>query len=232
VTIRAVVFDCDGVFADSEPAHFAAFRFALETMGIELTEEDYFERYITYEDASFFRMAAADHDRELDEEGVDRLLEVKRSHLLAALPDVELFHATGDFLAHARGEGYRIAVASGARRLEVETILAASDVLESIDVLVTAEDVVRHKPDPEPFLTAMNRLNEHEPRLDLRPENCLVVEDAVIGVAAAREAGMWTVGLTTSYDAAALERAHLVLPSLAGYTMAGIADRIQSNGGV
>lgn len=231
MTIRAVVFDCDGVFADSEPAHFSAFREALGTIGIGLTEDDYFHRYIAYEDASFFRMVAADHGRDLDSGGLEDLLSVKRSRLEEALPDLPPIAGTSEFLLGARGEGCRIAVASGARREEVRTILRGAGVLESIDVLVTAEDVRLHKPNPEPFLTAMNRLNEREPNLNLEPADCLVVEDAVIGVTAAREAGMWAVGLTTSYDAAALARAHLVLPDLEGITIAGVVDRLRSNGG-
>jgi beta-phosphoglucomutase-like phosphatase (HAD superfamily) len=74
--------------------------------------------------------------------------------------------------------------------------------------------VSQGKPHPEPYLTAMARLEPRAPRL--RPEECLVFEDSMPGIAAARAAGMTVVGVTNSYPAAKLSAAHRVVESLEG----------------
>jgi len=229
--IRAIIFDCDGVLVDSEPSHFESFRLALESVGIDLAERDYYERYIAYDDEALFRAVFADLDRELTGDLLGALLERKRSDLGCRLEELPALAATCEFANHVLDEGYRVAVASGARRIEVTGVLERADLLDDVEILVTAEDVERGKPDPEPYLTALARLNDDPGRCPLKPEECLVIEDAGIGVRSGRAAGMWVVALTSTYPAEALAEAHLVLPDLAGITLVGIEDRILAAGG-
>jgi len=150
---------------------------------------------------------------------------------MGRLGDLPLCDATGDFADHVLDEGYRVAVASGARRVEVTAVLERAGLLEDVEVLVTAEDVTHGKPDPEPYLTALARLNEEPGGNPLMPSDCLVIEDARAGVESGRAAGMWVVALTTTCAADSLSNAHLVLPDLAGITVVGLEDRILKAGG-
>ena len=116
------------------------------------------------------------------------------------------------------------AVASGARREEVAIVLAAAGLTDAVQVVVATEDVAAGKPDPEPFLTALARLDRG--RGLLRPADCLVVEDSVLGIQAARRAGMRCLAVTTSHPAYALAAADLAVPTLAGLTLAELRRRI------
>jgi beta-phosphoglucomutase-like phosphatase (HAD superfamily) len=108
-----------------------------------------------------------------------------------------------------------LGIASGALRGEIEAILRARGVRDLFTAVVGADDVPRSKPHPEPYLAAMAGLEPRAP--GLRPEDCLVFEDSMPGVAAALAAGMKVVAVTNSYSAAKLSAAHLVVDSLEGF---------------
>ena len=171
-------------------------------------------------------MVFADLDRDLSADLLAGMLERKRTELVRRLDELPVIPATREFADHVLDEGYRVAVASGARRTEVTGVLERAGLLDDVEVIVTAEDVERGKPDPEPYGTALARLNEDPAGCPLTPGNCLVIEDARIGIQSARAAGMWVVALTTTYPADALTEAHLILPDLGGITLAGILDRM------
>jgi beta-phosphoglucomutase-like phosphatase (HAD superfamily) len=227
--IRAVIFDCDGVLADTEPAHLESFRRTLEDEGISLTREQYFKRYLAFDDAHLFRMVFADRDRSLPDDLLARLLERKGALLAERLLDVPLCHGSLRFAREALAGGLRVAVASGARRDEVRRILGRGGLAGEVEDVVTAEEVTRGKPDPEIFLEALSRLNRGE-EVPVEPDACLVVEDSIVGVRAGRAAGMWVVALTTSYGEADLAEAHLVLPGLDGLGVADVEELLADGG--
>ncbi|MEN8151979.1 MAG: HAD family phosphatase [Planctomycetota bacterium] len=220
--IRAILFDCDGVFVDSERAHHEAFRGALGTVDVPLSWDDYLDRYTAYDDESLFRLVFADRGRDLSDDLLAVLLAGKREDLARRLAELPPIEATCAFAEHALDEGYPVAVVSGARREEVESVLERAGLLGDVDAIVTAEDVSRGKPDPEPWLTGLARLGG-----GLSAADCVVIEDSRIGVAAGKAAGMLVVGLTTTYGADRFDGADLVLPDLAGLTVAGLSDRIR-----
>jgi beta-phosphoglucomutase-like phosphatase (HAD superfamily) len=107
-----------------------------------------------------------------------------------------------------------VGIASGALRSEIEAILRAGGLVDAFATIVGADDVHRGKPDPEPYLTAMQRLRYRAP--GLQPAECLVFEDSVPGILSARAAGMTVVAVTNSYPEERLAAAHRVVDSLAG----------------
>ena len=228
--IRAVLFDCDGVLVDSEPAHYEAFRRALRPEGIDLTSEAYLRRYLAFDDEELFRMVFAAEGRGLAGADLERLLHRKGGLLAESLGRLPVIEPSFRFARAALRAGLAVAVVSGARREEVRSVLARGGLLAEISVVVTTEDVRVGKPDPEPYLTALRRLNALGGlgglggTSDLEPADCLVVEDSIVGVRAGRAAGMRVVALTTSYPAEALDEADLVLPGLEGMTAASIEE--------
>jgi HAD superfamily hydrolase (TIGR01509 family) len=127
-----------------------------------------------------------------------RLARRKQEHYLAlatgSLPAVPGVVAFIETLGRSR---VPLAVATSARRSDAIEFLGPLGLLERFGAIVTAEDVTRGKPDPEVYLLAARRLGT-------RPDACLVFEDAIVGVQAARGASMRVVGVATSYEPADL----------------------------
>jgi beta-phosphoglucomutase len=192
----AVVFDMDGVLCDSEPFIAAAAAEMLRRRyGIHVPTEDFLP-FVGAGDDRFISGAAALHGVEVDL-APDKALtyEIYLELIRVSLRPVNGVHG---FLAEARAARLRLAVATGSDRPKLEGNLAAIGVAEStFDVVVSAEEVTRKKPDPETFLLAVAGL-------DLPASRCLVVEDAPNGVRAGRAAGCAVLGITSSQPAAAL----------------------------
>ncbi|MEM6329990.1 MAG: HAD-IA family hydrolase [Planctomycetota bacterium] len=175
---RALIFDCDGTLADSMPVHFRAWRETLGGHGIPFTED------------RFYALGGMPSDRIItlmsDEHGVDlNASEVAQEKERAFLRLLGAVRPVERVVAVARSERGRrkLAVASGGFRWVVDKQLAHIGADGWFDAVVTAEDTQRHKPHPDVFLEAARRLG-------VAPAECLVFEDADLGVEAARRAGM------------------------------------------
>src|SRR5262249_7775443 len=123
VTLRAIVFDFDGVLANSEPLHFRAFQHALAAEGIPLTEPEYYEHYLGFDDVGTFEAAAEMHGRKWNGGDIARLIAKKA----ACLEDLErnqsvLFPGAADAVRRLAGD-YTLAIASGALKREIVRIL-------------------------------------------------------------------------------------------------------------
>jgi beta-phosphoglucomutase family hydrolase len=213
--LRAVIFDFDGVIADDERLHLQGFRLALSAHGISITEHQYWQRYLGLDDREAFRTILQDNDRVLDEAEIARLMERKeRVFREIASERVEIFPGVRELLDDLRGGPSPIAIAigSGALRAEILVVLELLELRERFDAIVAADDVRRGKPDPEIFLTACDRLAATVAP-GLSPAQCVVIEDSIAGIGAARAAGMRTVGVTNSYSVRDLD-ADLVVGSL------------------
>jgi len=209
---RAIIFDFDGVIADSEPLHLAAFQQALEPEGIILTTEAYYADYLGYDDYDAIVAALREAGRPPTEETVQALMAAKAEHFLALVREgVRMLPGVPTFIRTAATRA-PLAVASGALRREIELILAYAGLRQAFEAIVSAEDVSEGKPAPESFLTALERLKERAP--GLVPGDCLVIEDSRAGIEGARRAGMRCLAVTNSYPASELGAADVVVPSL------------------
>ncbi|GIX07100.1 MAG: haloacid dehalogenase [Candidatus Poribacteria bacterium] len=218
--IRAVLFDFDGVIVDTEPLHYRTLAETLAAAGLGLlTEEAYGERYIVFDDREAIRAAFRDAGRPLSPERLEALMEEKaRRFRELAAAGVALFPGAREAI-EALGAVYPLAIASGALREEIETILVAHGLRSRFLALAAADDVTHSKPHPETYLLALERLNmalRCSP--PIRPEETVVIEDTINGVLGAQAAGMRTVAVTHSYPAERLRHAEVVLDSLIGLT--------------
>jgi beta-phosphoglucomutase-like phosphatase (HAD superfamily) len=212
--LRAIIFDCDGVIADTEPLHFAALQRVLAEEGFTLTEEEYYRYYLAFDDRGCFRKAFSNLTTEKLAELIARkagyIEPVMRTHL-------RLFPGVADFIRRA-ALVYPLVVASGALRHEIELVLELGGVRDCFLAIVSAEDVARGKPDPESFLKAHQILNAHLD-IPISPEQCLVIEDSLHGVEAARLARMPVLAVTNSYPRDQLSKADIVVESLDGLSL-------------
>ena len=221
--LRAIIFDCDGVIADTEPLHLAMFQRVLEQEGIELTREEYYGKYLALDDRSCFTTIHRDRGVPISREKLARLIEQKADFLEPVMRDrLHIFPGVVEFIREAWLR-YPIAVASGALRHEVELVLHHAGVRTCFQVIVAAEDVVMGKPDPEPFLNACAQLSASQVE-SFGPHECLVIEDSMPGVRAAHLAGMRCLAVTNSYPEDRLVDADRVVHSLAGLAPQELED--------
>lgn len=201
---RGVVFDCDGTIADTESLSNRAWSTTLRTYGYEPTSEDFAavighpfpQNWIYFSE----RVDLGDQDRfraSLRERFIDLF-----DRELVLYPDAV---AT---IRHLHGAGIPIAVASSSNHRHVERVLEQGQLTSMVQVIVGADDVGRHKPDPEPYLTAAEGIG-------VPAADCSAVEDTAVGLAAANAAGMFTVGIVRTHGSdVGLSSAHRVVHEL------------------
>lgn len=211
--ITCVVFDFDGVLANSEPLHFRAFRDVLAARGLSLSERAYFDRYLGYDDVGAFRTMAADAGGALSETDIRELV-AQKAQILEGLEQASSILFPGAREAVLRLADYGpLAIASGALRAEIVRVLEQEGLHQYFSVLVAAEDTAASKPDPAPYQRAVWLLSESTGR-SVQPAECVAVEDSRWGLQSARQAGLRTIGITQSYTAEDLGEAEAVIQSL------------------
>ena len=213
MTLRATVFDFDGVIVNSEPLHFRALRDALRTEQVEITEEEYWGSYLAYDNRGAIRRALEHHDEAVSPERVEDLAAHMVTRFSELIPEIPVFPGAVE-LVRALADEVPLAIASGARGEEVDAILRSVGLRDAFEIIVGAEDVPRTKPDPAPYREAMRRLGGLGNGLS--PAECLALEDTMPGIASALAAGMTVVGVAHSYPAEKLQAAHRVVDSLVG----------------
>jgi len=219
--LQSIVFDFDGVIADSEPLHFRAFQRTLADEGIELTAAEYFARYLGYDDVGLLQTLAADRGLPMDASRLSGLLTRKGDRLQDMLKGGHvLFPGAVDFIRSAAAE-VPIAIASGALRREIEEVTDAAGIGDLFTLIVAAGDTPHSKPSPAPYLLAFEQLQLHTEH-DLDPRRCVAIEDSQWGLDSARGAGLRCVGVTNSYEASALRGAELVVTGLDVLTLAAL----------
>ncbi|HEY7501954.1 MAG TPA: HAD family phosphatase [Vicinamibacterales bacterium] len=205
--ISAVVFDFDGVIVDSEPLHLRAYQELLEPLGHSLPREEYYARYLGYDDEGMFRELARAREWAIGDREIETLIEEKTRIL-------DTFLLKGDHLYPGAAECvarlasmYPLGIASGALRHEIEAMLRGRDLLRLFRFIVASGDTAAGKPAPDPYRRAAEL---HE----LPPDRCVAVEDSRWGIESAKAAGLWCIGITNTYPVAELLQADAIITSL------------------
>lgn len=222
--LRAVLFDCDGVIADSEHLHFDLFRKVLqENLGLDLAQEEYVEKYLAMDDRGCFTAVCKARGKDLDEEKLKSLIAKKTAlYKTTAAQNLVILPGVVEFVM-AVSQRYPLAMASGALKDEVLMMIDAAGIRHYFDAVVAAEDVVNGKPAPDAYLKALAEINKAHPGKDIKPEECLVVEDSKHGVTSAHAAGMKCVAVCTSYTPEELKAADRVVPVLTAVRVSDLA---------
>ncbi len=208
---KAVIFDFDGVIADTETVHLNAFRKILAPEGIEISHGDYFSKYLALDDKTFFTALLEENGKRAAAETVSAMTERKSAMTSEMIKNCGLFDGAEDLIRALSGRGFALAIASGALKSEIESVLLRGGLFDLFSFVASADDCEKCKPDPEVFLLALEGLNKNGTAA--RAEDCVVIEDSPHGIEAALAAGMKCVAVTNSHPRAALERANLVVES-------------------
>ena len=216
--LQAIVFDFDGVIADSEPLHLKAFQQALAEEGIALERDDYFARYLGYDDVGMFQALGSHRGLAWTDRHITALVARKGMKLQAMIEgDEVLFPGAAAFIRAAAAE-VPIAIASGALRHEIVQIVESAGLGGLFATIVASGDTPESKPSPGPYLLAFEQLQQTTGRV-LDRRRCVAIEDSIWGLESARGAGLRCVGVTTSYGAGDLAGAELVVDSLKSLTI-------------
>jgi HAD superfamily hydrolase (TIGR01509 family) len=223
-TLQALIFDFDGIIANTEPLHYAGLHHTLKEIGIELTEADYYANYLGYDDRGCIVAALAANHRPADAATVERLMKRKaEAYLQSVKHHAVIFPGVPEFVRHA-GQTYPLAIASGALRHEIEYILETAGLRAAFVHITSAEDVTRGKPDPQPFLLALKGLQQRE--AGLSPASCLVIEDSLPGIRGARAAGMKVLAVANTHTVQDLHEAHAITHGLLDTDLSELRGRL------
>ncbi|MGB9455363.1 MAG: HAD family phosphatase [Bryobacteraceae bacterium] len=192
---EAILFDFDGVLADTEPVHWACWAEVLKPFSVALEWEYYRDHGIGVDDKEMLRMLAGLANPPLDWRVLfaeyPRKKELFRRRVLAHPPFDPALDAFLENLHHT----YKLAVVTSSARGEIDPLLAAGGLRHHFDALVGAEDVTRYKPDPEPYRRAAELVSARM---------ALVVEDSAAGLASGRAAGFAVLAIAEPSQVPAL----------------------------
>jgi beta-phosphoglucomutase len=204
---RAIILDMDGVVLDSMPAHLRSWQEALAPLGVELTADVLYPLEGVPTEPTAQRLTEKLLGQPCSAAEASHLANTKRA-LFRKLFDPKLVPGIGPLLHDLHGRGYRLGLVTGSARRVVDESLAPFDSAQGkptgvaglFDAIVTGDDVTHGKPDPEPYRLAAGHLG-------LPPAECLVVENAPLGIQSASAAGMACVALQTTLPAECLSAA-------------------------
>ena len=204
----AVLFDWDGTLADTRKVILASFQQALNTVQVT-TDADYIERRIGIGAEQTFKEILQKAGKPFDHTLIKRLVKKKVETEIELTSKVKLFPGAKELLKALQGK-VKLALASMNNRPVIDNMLRTMDIENCFNAIVALEDVEKFKPHPEIFLKAAAKLH-------LSPAECVVVEDSIFGVQAAKAAGIACIAVLTGvYNRAELEKANpeLIVNSL------------------
>jgi len=202
--LEAVIWDMDGVIADTAPYHFQAWQEVFQKRGINFTTED-FKRNFGRRNDTIVRYALGENASpdEVDVVATEKEENYRRrvAQNIKSLPGaIELIRALKE-------HGVKMAIASSAPMENIQLVTRGLAVNNYFQVIVWGREVTEGKPSPQAFLLAARRL-------EVEPRNCVVIEDAVAGVTAAKRAGMKCLAVTNSHPEESLMEADVVVDTL------------------
>ncbi|MHC4927884.1 MAG: HAD family hydrolase [Planctomycetota bacterium] len=203
--LKAVIFDFDGVVADSEFLHYQALNTIFKRFGVDISKDEHWATYLGYSDLENIEAVNRDYDMGLDDAAIqEQIAEKKIIFDELAKTDAVIIDGVAEFIAMLVDNQVRIAICSGALLSDIDLMLEGAAFKDVFEYIVTADDVTHGKPDPEGYLLALEKLNSSggEP---IKPEECIVIEDSHWGLEAAVAAGMNPIAVTNSYPADQLD---------------------------
>jgi HAD superfamily hydrolase (TIGR01509 family) len=189
--VRALLLDFNGTLSEDEPILCRIFQELFSEAGKPIGEEEYYAQLAGFSDREVIRIWLGREDPVLEQRKIDRYRE---------LADGSTVSEETRAAVRAAADQVPLAVVSGSARAEIEPVLEAAGIRDAFAAVVSLDDIRRSKPDPEGYLIALHLLG-------VEPPGAAAVEDSPAGVAAAKAAGLYTVGVTTTQPAERLGEA-------------------------
>ncbi|HEX9365431.1 MAG TPA: HAD family phosphatase [Vicinamibacterales bacterium] len=205
--VAAIVFDFDGVLADSEPLHLRVYQELLEPHGIHLDRATYCAKYLGFDDEGVFQQVAIDYQLLLGDEEIEMLIDEKARRFGALVSNGDVLYPGAAACARRLAAAWPLGIASGALRAEIELMLRGDGLLDAFTFIVSSGDTEHTKPAPDPYLRAAELHG-------VPAAACVAIEDSHWGLQSARAAGMRTVAVTHTYPRNSLTEADAIVDSL------------------
>jgi beta-phosphoglucomutase len=205
--ISAIVFDFDGVLADSEPLHLRAYQEVLASLGVTLTREEYYARYLGYNDEEMLAKLAEAQGWTMDERRLEALVAEKGRVYDAIIETTEVLYPGAAACTERLAAAFPLGIASGALRHEIDAMLRRGGLERHFRFIVASGDTPQSKPAPDPYRRAAELHG-------LPPAACLAIEDSRWGIESAKSAGLSCIAVTHTYPREALTMADRVVESL------------------
>lgn len=209
---KAVIFDFDGTIANTMKQNYEAWKISLNKYGFMLDEATYY-----YEEGKTPKMIVSQYTK--DENIINRIIKEKEKIFLENY-EIKIFSGVVDLLSKLKKLNIKLALVTGGVHERVNYILEVSGLIKYFDCIITANDVTLGKPNKEPYIKALNQLN-------LQTSNCIVVENAPMGIQSAKSANIFCIALETTLSKDNLTNADLILNSyreLTEYLLESLSD--------
>jgi len=201
---KACIFDLDGVIVDTVPAHYVAWKAMADELNIPFTEEENEQLKGLSRIASMRKILELGNISKSEDEILHYTTKKNNIYveIISKMTPEDILPGVLDFIQLLKDNN--VATAIGSSSKNTPTILKAVGLEATFDAVVDGNQVTHSKPDPEVFLKGATRLN-------VKPEDCVVLEDAISGVEAAKRGGMKCIGVG---EASVLKAADIVVPDL------------------
>jgi beta-phosphoglucomutase len=209
MSLKAILFDFNGVIINDEPLHERLIEQLLIEENLRPKAGEFREFCLGRSDRVCLKDLLTHRGRVVTEEYLDQLIARKaRAYVeqLQALEKLPIYVGLEDLIFKLKSTSCKLAIVSGALRSEVELVLERAQLRQHFAVIVAGDDLITSKPSPDGYLLAVERLNAEFADLALQPAECLAIEDTFAGIEAAKRAGMPVLGVANTYPFHMLQR--------------------------
>ncbi|MBD2610422.1 MAG: HAD family hydrolase [Nostoc sp. ZfuVER08] len=209
MTLKAVLFDFNGVIINDEQIHLQLIDEILIQENLQPQRVDERQTSLGRSDRACFTQLLSNRGRVVTEKYLTQLLHRKAEAYTLELEKIEklpLYPGVEDLIYQVRSRNLKLGLVSGAIRKEIDLVLHQAKLNEYFKIIVAGDDITASKPEPDGYLLAVKKLNEEYPQLNLQPQECLAIEDTPAGIQAAKRSHMQVVGVANTYPFHMLQR--------------------------
>lgn len=209
MSLKAVLFDFNGIIIDDEPVHHQLIDQILIKENLRPQPGEFQQFCLGRRDRACLSDLLTRRGRVVSETYLLQLLNQKAQayqHELEKLEKLPLYPGLEELIFQLRARELKLAVVTGAVTREVELVLNRATLAAYFTVIVAGDDIKTSKPEPDGYLLAVERLNHLYPDLNLQASECLAIEDTLAGIQAAKRAGIPVVGVANTYPFHMLQR--------------------------
>ena len=209
MTLKAILFDFNGVIINDEAIHQELIDELLLKENLRPSGAEYGEICLGRSDRACIQDILHRRGRVISEEYLNKLIQQKAQayqNKLAELDNLPIYPEIKDFIPKIHAEGFLLAIVSGALSSEIAAVLQRVELTDYFSAIVSGDEIKTSKPQPDGYLLAVEKLQEKHPQKQIRPGNCLAIEDTFPGIQAAKSAGIQVVGIANTYPLHMLQR--------------------------
>ena len=200
--IKIIIFDFDGVILDSENSHFIAFNEGLKNLNINISEDEYYSKYISLDDRGVITNVVNDKNISVTNEEIDMIIKNKNDYFESRLIDNSKLFPGVEELIIQLSKNFVLSIGSGANRSEIIKTLKNNNIYDYFEIIVSANEVNNPKPNPETYNRVLDNINT-----DFNINEIIVIEDSPGGIEAAKSAGLKCIAITNTFDNKQLRKA-------------------------